>query len=246
METYNITRNGLAYIINKPMSTLKIMRIPYNQIKSFEYQSFLVYILVKDKKLYIGKSKNGLLNRPTSHTDDWYEVYLIYDTGYNFNDGIIQYLEHTICNQINKTNRYVNQTKLSNIDTSSEYEQTFMDTIINDIYYMLYGLGLDLIHECEISKCLESGEYVYEYEFYNKRYIAYIRVTDESIIVLADSEILDVFEKTCPKEIIKLKQSEMLIELGVLQYDINFTNIKDALWFITGKQIKDYSNIKKR
>lgn len=246
METYNITRNGLAYRINKPMSTISIMRIPYNQIKNFEYQSFLVYILVNQYKIYVGKSKNGLLNRPTSHSDNWSEVYLIYDTNNNFNDGIIQQLENAIYNKINETNAYDNQTKLTNTNTSSVYEQEFIDGILNDIYYMLYGLGLDLIHKRNISYELPSGEYIYEYESLNRLCSAYIDIYDNEIRVLADSEISDNIDKGCPKNIINLKQSEMLIVSGILQYDIVFKDIESALCFITGKKIKNLRDIKKR
>ena len=38
----------------------------------------------------------------------------------------------------------------------------------------------------------------------------------------------------------------MLIVSGILQYDIVFKDIESALWFITGKKIKNLREIKKR
>ena len=149
MSTYNITRKGLGYIISKPLSTIKIIRLPYDNIKSFDYQSFLVYILVKNNNIYVGKSKNGVLNRPTSHTNNWDLVYFIIDESNLFNDGIIQYLENVINNKINLTDAYNNQTQLTNRDTINESEYEYISHELNEIYYMLYGLGLDLIHEKE-------------------------------------------------------------------------------------------------
>lgn len=244
MSTYNITRCGLEYRISKPFGTIKIIRLSYQDIKCFEYQSFLVYILVGKDSIYIGKSKNGMLNRPTAHTSNWDEVYFIIDESDSFNDGIIQYLENAICNRINRVNTYNNLTKLTNVNTSSNQEYSYIKAELNDIYYMLYALGLDLVHERLNIPKLESGLYnITHKSFKNQVCEAYVRVFDDYVTILKDSEISDGYNKNCKPEIIRLRENYSLIELNILQKDIKLNNILDAVAFILGKKISDLHNI---
>ena len=65
--------------------------------------SFVVYILLGKNNngkdvIYVGKSKNGLKNRPTAHEDkypNWTVCYILtqFKERTFFNDGSIQYLE---------------------------------------------------------------------------------------------------------------------------------------------------------
>ena len=246
MSTYNITRKGLGYIISKPLSTIKIIRLPYNNIKSFDYQSFLVYILVKNNNIYVGKSKNGVLNRPTSHTNNWDLVYFIIDESNLFNDGIIQYLENVINNKINLTDAYNNQTQLTNRDTINESEYEYISHELNEIYYMLYGLGLDLIHEKEYVYRLDSGKYEVIYKSIDSKICKAYILVNQDIILLKDSEINNSISSNLDKDMISMRQNEIYIDLNIIQKDIKFNNILDAISFIYGRRIKSLDNIRIR
>lgn len=246
MSTYNITRKGLGYIISKPLSTIKIIRLPYDNIKSFDYQSFLVYILVKNNNIYVGKSKNGVLNRPTSHTNNWDLVYFIIDESNLFNDGIIQYLENVINNKINLTDAYNNQTQLTNRDTINESEYEYISHELNEIYYMLYGLGLDLIHEKEYVYKLDSGKYEVVYKSIDSKICKAYILVNQDIILLKDSEINNSISSNLDKDMISMRQNEIYIDLNIIQKDIKFNNILDAISFIYGRRIKSLDNIRIR
>lgn len=246
MSTYNITRKGLGYIVSKPLSTIKIIRLPYDNIKSFDYQSFLVYILVKNNNIYVGKSKNGVLNRPTSHTNNWDLVYFIIDESNLFNDGIIQYLENVINNKINLTDAYNNQTQLTNRDTINESEYEYISHELNEIYYMLYGLGLDLIHEKEYVYRLDSGKYEVIYKSIDSKICKAYILVNQDIILLKDSEINNSISSNLDKELISMRQNEVYIDLNIIQKDIKFNNILDAISFIYGRRIKSLDNIRIR
>lgn len=246
MSTYNITRKGLGYIISKPLSTIKIIRLPYDNIKSFDYQSFLVYILVKNNNIYVGKSKNGVLNRPTSHTNNWDLVYFIIDESNLFNDGIIQYLENVINNKINLTDAYNNQTQLTNRDTINESEYEYISHELNEIYYMLYGLGLDLIHEKEYVYRLDSGKYEVIYKSIDSKICKAYILVNQDIILLKDSEINNSISSNLDKDMISMRQNEIYIDLNIIQKDIKFNNILDAISFIYGRRIKSLDNIRIR
>lgn len=246
MSTYNITRKGLGYIISKPLSTIKIIRLPYNNIKSFDYQSFLVYILVKNNNIYVGKSKNGVLNRPTSHSNNWDLVYFIIDESNLFNDGIIQYLENVINNKINLTDAYNNQTQLTNRDTINESEYEYISHELNEIYYMLYGLGLDLIHEKEYVYRLDSGKYEVIYKSIDTKICKAYILVNQDIILLKDSEINNSISSNLDKDMISMRQNEIYVDLNIIQKDIKFNNILDAISFIYGRRIKSLDNIRIR
>lgn len=246
MSTYNITRKGLGYIVSKPLSTIKIIRLPYDNIKSFDYQSFLVYILVKNNNIYVGKSKNGVLNRPTSHTNNWDLVYFIIDESNLFNDGIIQYLENVINNKINLTDAYNNQTQLTNRDTINESEYEYISHELNEIYYMLYGLGLDLIHEKEYVYKLDSGKYEVVYKSIDSKICKAYILVNQDIILLKDSEINNSISSNLDKDMISMRQNEIYIDLNIIQKDIKFNNILDAISFIYGRRIKSLDNIRIR
>lgn len=246
MSTYNITRKGLGYIISKPLSTIKIIRLPYDKIKSFDYQSFLVYILVKQNTIYVGKSKNGVLNRPTSHTNNWDLVYFIIDESNLFNDGIIQYLENAINNKINLTDAYNNQTQLTNRDTINESEYEYISHELNEIYYMLYALGLDLIHEKEYVYRLDAGTYEVMYKSIDSKLCRAYILVNQDIILLKDSEINNSISSNLDKDMISMRQNEIYVDLNIIQKDIKFNNILDAISFIYGRRIKSLDNIRIR
>ena len=87
---YIIKYNDGAVEMTKPNSTILVYKIPYTNLKAVKPgfvipNLFIVYILFgknargKDV-LYVGKSKNGLSNRPTAHGDkyaNWYACYIL-------------------------------------------------------------------------------------------------------------------------------------------------------------------------
>lgn len=100
--------------------------------------------------LYVGKSKNGIDNRPVSHEDkntEWSYCYVLTNHKENtfLHDGAVQYIENAICERINELdNRYDNKTKQTSGETVNQNETAHCDRYINECYDMLFCLGLDL------------------------------------------------------------------------------------------------------
>lgn len=81
---------GRSVEMSKANSSILVYRFPYQNLKSkessFEIENpFVVYILLGKNNngkdvIYVGKSKNGLKNRPTAHEDkysNWTECYIL-------------------------------------------------------------------------------------------------------------------------------------------------------------------------
>ena len=130
---YIIKYNDGAVEMTKPNSTILIYKIPYTNLKALNPgfvipNLFIVYILFgknargKDV-LYVGKSKNGLANRPTAHDDkyaNWSACYILtqFKERTFFNDGTIQYLEDVLNHSINELNLYHNTTLTTSSGTA--------------------------------------------------------------------------------------------------------------------------------
>ena len=114
--------------------------------------NFIVYILyqsrVEDKGLiYVGKSKNGMKDRPTSHEDistDWEYCYVLTESGTLFNDGSIHYIEDRIFEKARETNRFQLETSQTTKDTINSRDKRSIDPYLEDFIGMLEVLGLDL------------------------------------------------------------------------------------------------------
>ena len=138
-----------------------VYRIPYRILKLKQVDvaitnPFIVYILVGtdesgEECIYVGKSKNGIENRPLSHEDkgcNWDCCYVITEKDDSFlNDGVIQYLEDQICSRVNLVGRYKNTTKVTNSDTVNDLDRYSGDKLMEKAFLLLDVLGLDLIIE---------------------------------------------------------------------------------------------------
>ena len=116
--------------------------------------------------LYVGKSKNGLANRPTAHDDkyaNWSACYILtqFKERTFFNDGTIQYLEDVLNHRINELNLYHNTTLTTSSGTANTDDVENCDDYLVEVYKMLDILGLDLItnsEEAEAEKDVEESE----------------------------------------------------------------------------------------
>lgn len=160
MARYIINTSDHSVEMTKPNSTIRIYRISYSDLcrnhMAFTIPNrFIVYILFgkndegKDA-LYIGKSKNGLTNRPTAHEDkyvNWTECFILtqFNAGTFFNDGVIQYLEDLITKQARQTNSYQLTTMVTITGTVNETEREDCREYLEEAYKMLDVLGLDLL-----------------------------------------------------------------------------------------------------
>lgn len=166
LKKYIVEFNNECVAISKPNCTVLVYKVPYSKIKNKKSSNlsilnrFIVYILWGQNDsgkdiVYVGKSKNGIDYRPTSHEDKhdkWDICYIITDLKENtiLNDGTIQYIENKICNRINETKRFINKTSQTNTGTANTSDMFFSDDLLIEAYDMLYSLGLDLYYnECE-------------------------------------------------------------------------------------------------
>lgn len=146
--------------ISAPIKTVLTYRIPYKHIRNRDYDKeisnrFIVYILLgKNNKgkdiIYVGKSKNGLDNRPGCHEDkykNWTDCYILTDIKERtiLNDGTIQYIENQINERINEIDKFLNQTNQTIRDTANRSDMEDCDIFLENAYEMLNILGLDLL-----------------------------------------------------------------------------------------------------
>jgi len=152
--------------MTKPNSSIIVYKIPYKEMKNRVVDvnitnRFIVYILVgknTDGKdiIYVGKSKNGIDNRPTAHEDEnkkWKICYVLTTFAERtfFNDGTIMYIEDQINQRLRTLDMYENTTKVTTSDTTNIFDKEFCDEYIEEVYKMLYILGLDLtLEEVEV------------------------------------------------------------------------------------------------
>lgn len=159
-KKYKIKCYGRSVEISKANSSTLIYRIPYQNLNGKEElftidNPFIVYILFGKNDsgndvIYVGKSKNGLKNRPTSHEDkydSWTYCYVLtqFKERTFFNDGAIQYLEDTLNKLILELGSYVNTTKQTTAGTANRSDEEDCDEYLEEAYQMLDVLGLDLI-----------------------------------------------------------------------------------------------------
>lgn len=146
--------------VSKPNSSILLYKIPYECLKNKTHgieitNRFVVYILygksdVSKDIIYVGKSKNGIDYRPTSHEDkntNWNDCYVL--TNFKektfFNDGTIQYIEDKLKQKIDSLKQYINVTKQTTSGTANNSDEEDCDEYLREAYDMLYALGLDLI-----------------------------------------------------------------------------------------------------
>lgn len=146
--------------ISEPNSSVLVFKLPYKELKNRSHNiqienRFIVYILHQKSisgkdNIYVGKSKNGIDNRPTSHDDrnsKWTDCYVLTNHKENtfLHDGAVQYIENAICEIVNSLDSvYNNTTRQTNAETVNQYERSYCDDYVAKSLDMLYVLGLDL------------------------------------------------------------------------------------------------------
>lgn len=168
IKTYN---NCIETI--KPNSSILVYKVPYSEIKKETLDieiinRFIVYILIgknADNKdiIYVGKSKNGIDNRPTAHEEEgkkWKTCYVLTTLSEKtfFNDGTIQYIEDQIHQRIKQLKDFENTTKTTISNTVSSYDSEYCDEYIEEVYKILYILGLDLNIEEDIYDTIPNNK----------------------------------------------------------------------------------------
>lgn len=145
-----------AIELSKPNSSILVFKIPYAELKNQQAiaelkieNRFVIYILHnEDNKIYVGKSKNGIVNRPKAHEDRaiWNDCYIL--TNFKertfFNDGTIQYIEDKMCKRFSELDKYTNTTKATATNTANANDEEDCDEYIAEVVKMLYALGLDM------------------------------------------------------------------------------------------------------
>lgn len=155
----------------KSMSNILVYKVPYEVIKNKTMElkienRFIVYILYGENGtgkpvIYVGKSKNGVANRPQSHEDkysNWSVCYILTSQELRsfFNDGTIHYIEDKVKMKVTETNRFINTTEKTTKGTANRRDMFNCDEYLREVYDMLYILGLDLITVDNLSDTVVS------------------------------------------------------------------------------------------
>lgn len=277
-KKYTIRYSGHSVEMSKPSSTVLVYKIQYRDLKLKNYgfdipNQFIVYILFGKNEngkdvVYVGKSKNGVANRPTSHTDkyeNWNSCYILtqFKERTFFNDGTIQYLEDKLNKQINKLGTYINTTETTATGTANKSDEEDCDDYLNEAYDMLFILGLDLYNGLreEDSQPIEvfdgneadSSQYIIPDScFYISRKLkrngnrpvnAKMMVQDGKYIVLAGSEIC-MTETVGVSVGVKAIRNSDYVKQGILQRDVVFDSPSSAASFVIGGSSNGWSDWK--
>lgn len=268
---YIVKRIGRTVEISEATSSLLVYRIPYQNLSSGVDETikiknkFIVYILFGESTegqdvIYVGKSTNGLKNRPTSHDDkfdNWTYCYILtqFEERTFFNDGTIQYIEDQVNKKVNDLGHYRNTTKVTNAGTANSFDMEDCDAYLVKAYEMLDVLGLDLITYAEDSdsdadneSSDESGtvpEGIYTLSRKLKRWgnkitKAKMQVAGGKYIVLAGSDV-------CPNEgkglldVVRIKRTNAEIIDNKLHADVVFNSPSGAASFVIGGAINGWN-----
>lgn len=265
---YIIKRIGRTVEISEATSSLLVYRIPYQNLTAGADEpikiknKFIVYVLFGENNngsdvIYVGKSTNGLKNRPTSHDDkydNWTYCYVLtqFEERTFFNDGTIQYIEDKVNKRVNDLKHYINTTKVTNAGTANSFDMEDCDEYLEKAYQMLDVLGLDLISfyadsedksemveeddASDASGVVPDGIYYISRKLKrwgNKIAKGRMQVVAGKYIVLAGSDV-------CPNEgpglfdAVRIKREKANIVDNKLQDDVVFKSPSGAAVFIIG------------
>lgn len=269
-KRYSIRYSGYSIEMSKPSSTVLIYRIPYRDllVKNYGFaieNPFIVYILFGKSNsgkdvVYVGKSKNGLANRPTSHADkydDWSMCYILtqFKERTFFNDGTIQYLEDKLNKKIRELDTYHNTTETTNTGTANMTDVEDCDDYLKEAYDMLFVLGLDLYTSARkndstpivvadsTTSADSGGTIIPDGEYYmtrrlkkngNKAPKARLIVKDGQLIVPAGCEVFPIEGSGITDNIRSLRNSPDYVSNGILQKNVIFDSPSSAAMFVIG------------
>lgn len=280
-KKYSILYFERSVEMTKPSSTVLVYKIPYEDIKPKKYNfeipnKFIVYILFgknnagKDA-VYVGKSKNGLANRPTAHTDkydNWTTCFVLtqFRERTFFNDGTIQYLEDKLNKRINQLGTYLNTTEITTAGTANKSDEEDCDDYLEEVFDMLLILGLDLYTVEEKSEKTPAKvpdintadnniqTVVPDGEYYLKRtrtkngndaVDARMRVEKGKFIVLQGSIVNRRTRPSMTSSIEKIRQSDHVKD-GVVQKEVPFDSPSSAGSFVIGASCDGWINWKNK
>lgn len=272
---YIIKRTGRSIEISEATSSVLVYRIPYQNLSSGAEEpikiknKFIVYILFGESTdgqdvIYVGKSTNGLKNRPTSHDDkfnNWIYCYVLTQIEERtfFNDGTIQYIEDKVKNRIDELKHYKNTTDRTNSGTANRFDMEDCDEYLAKAYEMLDTIGLDLItymdsDELEdefipdevVPDSIPDGIYHMAWKLKrwgNRTAKGKMQVAGGKYIVLAGSDV-------CPNEgkglmdNVRLKRETANIVNDKLQEDVVFDYSSNAASFVIGSAANGWNTWK--
>lgn len=276
-KKYLVKYNGNSVEMSKPNSTMLVYKIPYSEIKKKKTgfiipNQFIVYILYgrndngKDM-IYVGKSKNGIENRPTAHKDkfdNWTTCFILtqFKERSFFNDGTIQYLENELNSRVEEVQIYTNTTKATTPGTANDDDQDDCDEYLDEAYKMLQILGLDLltnseeyeamndienaVSDVENRKLIPNGIYTLSRKIKrqnNATFNGKMKVEDGKFILLTGSEIVpDTTPGLLPS--IEELRNNTLIENGILQEDVIMDSPSACGEFVIGGSCNGWKNWK--
>lgn len=274
-KKYNIKFNDGSVEMTKPNSTMMVYKIPYASIQSKHIgfiipNKFIVYVLLgkcdhgKDR-IYVGKSKNGIDNRPAAHEDkydQWTTCYVLtqFKERTFFNDGTIQYLENELNERVNEVGSFHNTTRTTTSGTANTDDMEDCDDYLAEAYTMLEVLGLDLITNSEEAEAVEDinlpmsesatrdvipdGTYHLERKIKrnnNAPVHATMKVVNGKYILLPGSEVvLEAGPGLIPS--IDAMRNQANIEDGKLIEEIELTSPSAAGEFVTGASCNGWTN----
>ena len=267
-KRYQIRYNERAIEISRANSSTLVYRVPYQNIKDknekFPFalkNTFIVYILFgKNNKgkdaVYVGKSKNGITDRPGSHDDkydNWTYCYILTHNNERtfFNDATIQYIEDKINNKFNTLGSFDNTTKTTTSGTANSNDESDCEEYLEDAYQMLDVLGLDLIspqnngapvnapsnvNPVVNNKRIPNGIYTLSRQIKraeNQVFTAKLKVAKGSFMLQKGSEICPDECAGLPSSIIEKRKNARIVN-NVLCEDIEFSTPSYAAAFVLG------------
>lgn len=276
-KKYMVKYSGNSVELSKPNSTMLVYKFPYSDLErrriGFKIANpFIVYILLGKNAqgrdmIYVGKSKRGPFNRPTSHKDkyaNWTTCYILtqFIERTFFNDGTIQYLEDQINRRIQEIELYENTTKTTSSGTANKDDMEDCNEYLEEAYDVLGILGLDLITnseediaerdiedtlpDVEARKLIPNGEYYFErtvQRLDGQILKGKMQVKDGVFILKAGSDVApDESGKFMPS--VSEARSKARVEDGVLMDDIQFSSPSACGAFIIGSACNGWTNWK--
>ncbi|WP_288886471.1 hypothetical protein [uncultured Eubacterium sp.] len=271
-KKYIIKYSGRSVEMSKANSSTLIYRIPYQNLSGNTESvkidnSFIVYILFgKNEKgkdaIYVGKSKNGLKNRPIAHEDKfsgWTVCYVLtqFKERTFFNDGTIQYLENRLNRIVSDLGFYDNTTRLTTSGTANASDEEDCEEYLEEAIQMLDALGLDLItYKDEIDEDISEmdnkndglvpdGIYILKRKIKraNRTYEAKMQVAGGKYIVLKGSEICDKVGPGLADNILEARDSANIVD-EILLSDVTFDTPSGACQFVIGAAGNGWANWK--
>lgn len=262
---------GRSIEMSRANSATLVYRIPYqnlsikDEVFTIENQ-FIVYILYGKNDagrdvIYVGKSKNGLKNRPTAHENKynkWLYCYILTQLKERtfFNDGAIQFLENRLNHIVNDLGTFENTTNKTNSGTANRNDEEDCEDYLEEALQMLDVLGLDLITHRAVEDSdndvdYSSGDCVVPNGIYHmnrklkrlggRAVKALMEVNNGRFIVLKGSMVC-MLEGPGLLDNVIVKRTEARIVDGVLKDDIVFDSPSAAGSFVIGASCNGWVN----